>query len=68
MNIVSSKPSKWSLTERAERRLAVDYARTSVRLEGFDLTAAAEEIYRRFVDGELDVDEMMRELLTHHKK
>ena len=39
--------------ERARRKAAIDYARGSVRLEGFVLNAAAEELNRRYIDGEM---------------
>ena len=39
--------------ERARRQKAVDFARGSVRLEGFTLSEEVEAINRRFVDGEL---------------
>lgn len=43
--------------ERARRQEAVDFARGSVRFEGFELNAEAEAINRRFIDGELTVAE-----------
>lgn len=43
--------------ERTQRKAAVDYARGSVRLEGFVLNDAVEEINRRFIDGELTIEE-----------
>jgi hypothetical protein len=39
--------------ERALRKAAIDYARGSVRLEGFVLDAGVEELNRRYLDGEL---------------
>ena len=39
--------------ERARRKAAVDYGRGSVRLEGFVLSPEAEELNRRYVDGEI---------------
>jgi hypothetical protein len=44
-------------TERTRRKAAIDYARNSVRLEGFVLSADVEEINRRFIAGELTGDE-----------
>jgi hypothetical protein len=38
---------------RARRLDAVNFARRSVRLEGFILSDEVEEIFRRYVDGEL---------------
>ncbi|MDR3383934.1 antitoxin VbhA family protein [Cupriavidus basilensis] len=43
--------------ERARRKAAIDYARGSVRFEGFVLSPEVEEINRRFIDGELTGDE-----------
>ncbi|MGI9026668.1 MAG: antitoxin VbhA family protein [Burkholderiaceae bacterium] len=43
--------------ERARRKAAIDYARGSVRLEGFVLSPDIEEINRRFIDGALTGDE-----------
>jgi hypothetical protein len=48
---------KISDDERVRRKAAIDYARGSVRLEGFVLPAAVEEANRRFIDGELTGDE-----------
>ena len=39
--------------ERALRIEAVDYARASVRLEGFVLDDTAEALFARYIDGEL---------------
>lgn len=43
--------------ERARRKAAVDYARGSVRFEGFVLSPEVEKINRQFVEGELTGDE-----------
>lgn len=43
--------------ERARRQAAVDFARGSMRLEGFALSAEVEEINRRFIRGEISDDE-----------
>ena len=43
--------------ERESRRAAIDYARGSVRLEGFVLSPEVEEVNRRFIAGELTGDE-----------
>lgn len=48
---------KISDDERVRRKAAIDHARGSVRLEGFVLPAAVEEVNRRFIDGELTGDE-----------
>jgi hypothetical protein len=39
--------------ERARRKAAIDYARGSVRLEGFVLDAEAENLNRRYIEGEI---------------
>jgi|GEM_PF-2652162 len=39
--------------ERERRRAAIDYARTSMRLEGFELDAATEALNQRYIDGEI---------------
>jgi hypothetical protein len=39
--------------ERARRKAAIDYARVSMRLEGFILDEATEELNRRYIDGEM---------------
>lgn len=43
--------------ERDAREKAINYARGSVRFEGFVLSKEVEEINRRFIDGELTGDE-----------
>lgn len=48
-----------SAQERAERKKAIDFARGSVRFEGFILSAEVEEINRRFIGGELTWDEFI---------
>lgn len=45
--------------ERARRRAAIAYGRGSVRLEGFVLSAEGEELNRRYVDGELSMEELI---------
>ena len=39
--------------ERARRQKAVDSARRSIRLEGFELDAETEALNQRYVDGEM---------------
>ena len=46
-----------SIDEKARRTKAVDYARASVRLEGFVLDAETEELNRRYIAGEITSDE-----------
>jgi hypothetical protein len=51
--------------ERARRKAAVDYARGSVRLEGFELDPEVEELNRRYVAGELTSEELTRAILAY---
>jgi hypothetical protein len=55
MNILVRPQTKGAITaaERARRQEAIDYARGSVRLEGFILNDAVEELNRRYIDGEI---------------
>jgi len=52
-----------SAEERAKRQRAVDFARGSVRFEGFILSPEVEELNRRFIEGELTSDEHVAETL-----
>ncbi len=56
-----------SAEERARRQEAVDYARGSVRLEGFVVPPAAEELYSRFVAGEITGKELSTKILAQFK-
>lgn len=47
-------------TERKLRSEAVNYARASVALEGFTLTAADERHAARFIDGEMELSEFVK--------
>ncbi len=47
-------------TERDRRVAAVNYARASVALEGFSLSAADEEHAQRFIDGSIDLEEFVQ--------
>ena len=49
--------------ERARRQKAVDFARGSVRLEGFVLDDAAERLFARYVAGALSREELNAEVL-----
>ena len=55
-----------SAEERARRIATIDYAGGSVRLEGFVVSPFAEELYRRYIDGELTLKEVGVKLLAHH--
>lgn len=46
-------------SDRAERLRAVNYARASVGLEGFKLSAFEEESARAYVEGEITLAEFM---------
>lgn len=48
--------------ERRRRQAAVDYARASVGLEGFKLSDADLAHARRFVDGEINLEEFSNQL------
>jgi hypothetical protein len=79
MNIIA-RPEAWvndedapkkaeiSAEERARRKAAVDYARGSVRLEGFIVSPFAEDLNRRYIDGEITREEMTALLLAHYKQ
>lgn len=46
-------------SDRAERLLAVNYARASVELAGFKLSALDEENARAYAEGEVTLDEFL---------
>ena len=50
---------------RAERLREVNYARASVGLEGFKLSAEDEETARAYVEGEITLDEFIERSTTH---
>ena len=50
--------SRISTEERARRKAAVDYARHSVALEGFTISATEEDLYRRYIEGEFTSAEL----------
>jgi len=62
MNAISpiAPRARISASERAERQNAIDYARRSVGYEGFTLPAEYEALSVRYVNGEIDNDEMNR--------
>jgi hypothetical protein len=66
MNVVAPSRPKISAEEQARHKAAVDSARASVRLEGFVVSPFAEDLNRRFVDGEITSAEMTALLLTHY--
>lgn len=69
MNVITPKKpeAKISAEERARRKAAVDYARGSVRLEGFVVSPFAEEMNRRYIDGEITRQELTAAILAHCK-
>jgi hypothetical protein len=48
--------------ERARRARVYEEALASVRLEGFDLDEQVKALYRRYIDGELTLAEVGREI------
>jgi Antitoxin VbhA len=62
-----AKKTEISPHERARRKAAVDYARGSVRLEGFVVSPFAEDLNRRYIDGEITRQELTAAILTHCK-
>lgn len=50
--------------EQVERQQRVDFAKGNVQLEGFALDAEAELIIERYVQGEIDGDEMIGQMLA----
>lgn len=54
--------------EHRRRKAAVDYARGSVRLEGFTVTPQAEAIYASYVAGALDEAGMMSAITALHRQ
>ena len=48
--------------ERAAREARIERAIASVRLEGLEPTAGGIAIFRRYVEGELTIDEMDEEI------
>lgn len=45
--------------EREKRKKAADYARASISLEGFKLSQEAEERIKRFIEGDMDLQELI---------
>jgi hypothetical protein len=66
MNVIAPIAAKISSEERARRKAAVDYARGSVRLEGFVVPPFEEEIYSRFIEGEITREELSARILAHY--
>ena len=52
--------------ERARRKAAIEYARGSIRLEGFVVTPAVDELSRRYIDGEISISEHSAAIRQRH--
>ena len=52
--------------ERARRQAADDYARASLRLEGFTPSAVSDELTRRYINGEITRGEITAAIRAHH--
>lgn len=61
-------PFKISDAERAKRLAAVNFARGSVRLEGFILSLECESLHARYVNGEITSEDRINELNKLYKK
>jgi hypothetical protein len=59
--------SKISAEERARRKAADDYARGSIRLEGFVPSAYSDEMTHRYIDGQITRAELTAAILAHHR-
>jgi hypothetical protein len=55
-----------SEAEKARRRAAIEYARGSVRLEGFVVSDFAESLNERFINDEISRAELTAALKRHH--
>jgi hypothetical protein len=58
--------SRISDEERARRKAADDYARASMRLEGFVPSAFSDEATRRYIEGEITRAELTAVIRAHH--
>ena len=58
MNQTTQPSQPLSAEERARRKKAIDYARSSVRLEGFVLDDAVSALFVRYVQGAIDRREL----------
>lgn len=66
MSLISSKTQTISAEERERRIAQVNYARGSVRLEGFVISPEAEALYQRYIDGELTSTEVTAAIRAMH--
>jgi hypothetical protein len=53
--------------ERTRRKKAVDFARASIELEGFRLGEDVEVLVQRFVDGEIEIADLVSSELSRIK-
>ncbi len=65
MNVILPK-ARITKEEQARRQAAVDYARGSLRLEGFVIPVFAYNMKRRYVEGEITRAELTASLLAHY--
>jgi type 1 glutamine amidotransferase len=68
MNVITPKrpQDKISAEEKQRRKAAVDYARGSARLEGFVSSPFAEQMYERFINGEITAKELSAKISAHY--
>lgn len=62
---LEAKP-RISTEEQTRRKAAIDYARGSVRLEGFAVSDFAEHLNRRYIDGEITSAEHSAAIRAHY--
>ncbi|MGC9271903.1 antitoxin VbhA family protein [Acidiphilium sp.] len=60
MDQITTEKSTITEVERARRKEAIDFARGSVRLEGYVLDSQAEDIFRQHVNGEISDEEFRK--------
>jgi hypothetical protein len=53
---------------RSKRIAALNYARGSVRLEGFVLSTKVEAIHQQYIDGMITAKERIEAIIRLHKK
>lgn len=65
-DLVTRTGSKLSLAEIDRRREAVSHAFANARLEGQFPSPESEALFDRFIQGEFDIDELIRRLKVRH--
>ena len=68
MNVITPKRPVIDTEERARRKAAVDYGRGSVRLEGFVISDFAEDLNRRYINGDITRKQKTEILLAHYNR